>query len=121
MTCPKCKEHDFVFFNEAHEERLQRFDDLSVFLLLTGFALFIVGGVPFFLLRDDTDVAGKFFLVMMIGVVVLLLFFWHLLKPRYGIIHRVKAVCRECGYQFYLEQTDKQTLKTKPGSKKIRP
>ncbi len=111
MKCPKCKNSNFALFNEKQEITLKRFDDLAMSLFLIGFILTLAAGVPFLVFLTESGFNIAAFIFMLIGLLLLLLFVIKLFFPQKRTTYKVKVVCKDCGYQFFLTQDNIKNVK----------
>lgn len=108
MKCPKCGGEDcHEFFNEPKEERETHFTVASVMFICVGVLAVVIAFFLFIETYSSDDEKTKILGYVMIGGVALAfisaIFGAH---PHYKQVYKVKVLCKKCGYQYILEQTN---------------
>lgn len=108
MKCPKCGCEDcHEFFNEPKEERETRFTPTSLVSTCIGGIIFLVAGI-FFLNTTISDTTNSIIrgVVSLFGLLIAILSLLVGAHSHYKQIYKVKMLCKKCGYQYILEQTN---------------
>lgn len=113
MKCPNCNDEDcHEFFNEPKEEKETHFTAASIIFICCGVFAFIIALILLLKTNISDERNTKLFGYIMLGsiiiIVISVIFGAH---PHYKQIYKVKAVCKKCGYQFMLEQTNIPVIK----------